>query len=75
MKIQVLMDADSVAKAAANFIAAERAAVAARGHFIVALSGGRTPVAMLRNTWLAKIFPGRPCSSCMVDERIASADV
>jgi len=50
LKIQVLVDADSVAKAAAQFIAAEaRAAVAAHGRFIVAVSGGRTPWQMLRD--------------------------
>jgi hypothetical protein len=50
MKIQVLADADSVAKAAPQFIAAEaRAAVAARGRFIIAVSGGRTPWQMLRD--------------------------
>lgn len=49
MKIQVLTNADSVAQAAAKFIAAEaRASVAARGRFIVAVSGGRTPWQMLR---------------------------
>jgi Ribose/Galactose Isomerase/Glucosamine-6-phosphate isomerases/6-phosphogluconolactonase len=44
MKIQVLTNADSVAKAAAKIMAAEaRAAVAARWRFIMAVSGGRTP--------------------------------
>ena len=49
MKIQVLTNPDSVAQAAAKFIAAEaRASVTARGRFIVAVSGGRTPWQMLR---------------------------
>jgi 6-phosphogluconolactonase/glucosamine-6-phosphate isomerase/deaminase len=49
MRIQVLNDADAVAREAAKIIAAEaREAVAARGRFIVAVSGGRTPWQMLR---------------------------
>ena len=46
MKIEILADADAVAREAAKFIAAEaRAAVAARGRFVMAVSGGHTPVA------------------------------
>ncbi len=49
MKIDVLPDADPVAREAAAIIAREaRAAVAARGTFIMAVSGGRTPWMMLR---------------------------
>ena len=49
MKIQILADADAVAHEAAKVIAAEaRAAVEARGRFIMAVSGGRTPWQMLR---------------------------
>jgi 6-phosphogluconolactonase len=49
MKIDVLADAESVAREAAAIIATEaRAAVAARGRFIMAVSGGRTPWMMLR---------------------------
>ncbi len=49
MRIEVLSDADAVARKAAELIAAEaRAAVKARGRFIVAVSGGRTPWQMLR---------------------------
>src|SRR5260370_38123200 len=49
MKIEVLANADSVAQEAARLIAAEaRAAVADRGRFIVAVSGGHTPWLMLR---------------------------
>jgi len=49
MKLEVLADDDAVARAAAAFIAGEaRAAVAARGRFTIAVSGGRTPWAMLR---------------------------
>ncbi len=49
MRIEVLADADAVAKKAAALIAAEaRAAVAARGRFVMAVSGGHTPWVMLR---------------------------
>ena len=44
MKIKVLTDSDAVAKKAANVIAADASiAVAARGRFIMAISGGHTP--------------------------------
>ena len=49
MRIETLVDADAVARAGAAFTAAEaRGAVSARGRFIMALSGGRTPWQMLR---------------------------
>jgi 6-phosphogluconolactonase/glucosamine-6-phosphate isomerase/deaminase len=49
MRIEALADAESVARAGAAFTAAKaRAAVAARGRFIVAFSGGHTPWQMLR---------------------------
>src|SRR6266550_4533350 len=49
MKVEVLEDADSVARAAAATIAADaRAAIAARGRFALAVSGGHTPWIMLR---------------------------
>ena len=44
VKIEVLADADSVAHKAATLIAAEaREAVAGRGRFVMAVSGGHTP--------------------------------
>ena len=50
MNIEVLANPDAVAQKAAEFIAAEaRTAVAARGRFVIAVSGGHTPWAMLRN--------------------------
>src|SRR4029077_10625667 len=66
MKIEALADADAVARAGAAFTAEEaRAAVAARGRFIVAFSGGHTPWKMLRaladepRPWAAvHVFPG-----------------
>jgi 6-phosphogluconolactonase len=50
MEIEVLADPESVARKAAGVIAAEaRAAIAARGRFVVAISGGHTPWIMLRD--------------------------
>ena len=49
MMIEFLADAAAVARRGAVVIAAEsRAAVAARGRFVMAVSGGATPWAMLR---------------------------
>ena len=73
MKMQILADADAVANEAAKIIAAEaRAAVEARGRFIMAVSGGRTPWQMLRV--LAKEdVPWQSVHVVQVDERIAPA--
>ena len=50
MKIEVYADADAVALEAARLIAKEaREAVAARGRFVMAVSGGKTPWIMLRD--------------------------
>jgi 6-phosphogluconolactonase len=73
MKIEVFDDADAVAREAAKFIAAEaRAAVATRGRFVVAVSGGRTPWQMLRALANEEI-PWRSVHVVQVDERIAPA--
>ncbi|MFZ0827790.1 MAG: 6-phosphogluconolactonase [Verrucomicrobiia bacterium] len=73
MKIQVFADADAVAKAAAKVMASEaRAAVAARGRFVVAVSGGKTPWEMLRAVALEDI-PWKGVHVVQVDERIAPA--
>jgi 6-phosphogluconolactonase len=73
MKIQVFADADAVAKAAAKIIAAEaRAAVAARGRFIMAVSGGKTPWQMLRDL-AGEEIPWAGVHVFQVDERIAPA--
>jgi 6-phosphogluconolactonase len=73
MKIDVLADADSVAREAAAIIAAEaRAAVAARGRFGVAVSGGRTPWMMLR-ALSSQDLPWDKLHVVQVDERIAPA--
>ena len=71
MKIEVLADADAVARRAAEFIASEaRAAVAARGRFAFAVSGGRTPWQMLR--MLATLpLPWSDVHLFQVDERVA----
>jgi 6-phosphogluconolactonase len=49
VKIEIFADVASVAGAAAAFVAAEsRTAIASRGSFVAALSGGTTPWLMLR---------------------------
>lgn len=73
MEIKILTDADAVAYAAAKIIAAEaRAAVAARGRFIMAVSGGRTPWQMLRALAHEEV-PWQNVHVVQVDERIAPA--
>ncbi len=71
MNIEVLSDADAVARRAAVFIAdAARAAVKARGRFVFAVSGGRTPWVMLR--FLAREdVPWQAVEIVQVDERAA----
>jgi 6-phosphogluconolactonase len=71
MQIEVLDDAATVADAAATLVAeAARLAVAARGRFVVALSGGETPWAMLRA--LARLdVPWEAVHVLQVDERVA----
>jgi 6-phosphogluconolactonase len=73
MKIEVLADADAVARKAAGIIAkAARAAVAARRRFIVAVSGGQTPWMMLR-VLANEDVPWNDVHLVQVDERIAPA--
>ena len=49
MQVDVLADPEAVAQSAAQFIAAQAgSAIAARGRFKLAVSGGHTPWAMLR---------------------------
>jgi 6-phosphogluconolactonase len=73
MKLEVLDDADSVARTAAATIAADaRAAIAARGRFTMAVSGGHTPWVMLRA--LANEDVSWPAVHLyQVDERVAPA--
>jgi 6-phosphogluconolactonase len=73
MKIDVLADADSVARAAASMIAEKaRSGVAARGRFIMAVSGGRTPWMMLR-ALSSQDMPWDKVHVVQVDERVAPA--
>lgn len=73
MRIQVLNDADTVAREGAKIIAAEaRDAVAARGRFIMAVSGGHTPWKMLR-ALASENVPWKGVHLVQVDERIAPA--
>ena len=73
MKIEAFPDADAVARAGAAFTAEEaRAAVSARGRFIMALSGGRTPWAMLR-ALADEPMPWSDVHVVQVDERVAPA--
>jgi len=73
MKIEVLADAGAVAEAAARFIAADaRAAVAARGRYVVAVSGGTTPWVMLR-ALARQDVPWHAVHLLQVDERVAPA--
>ena len=73
MDLTVLPDADAVAAEAARRIAGEaRASVAARGRFLVAVSGGRTPWQMLR-ALANESVPWPHLEILQVDERIAPA--
>ncbi len=71
MQIEILPDPAAVATRAAKFIAAEaRAAVAARGRFTFAVSGGHTPWQMLR-VLAAESVPWQSVHVFQVDERVA----
>src|SRR5262249_38833040 len=71
MRIEVLADADAVAKKAAALIAEEAgAAVAARGRFAMAVSGGHTPWVMLR-ALAEEDVPWKHVHVFQVDERVA----
>ena len=73
MKIEILPDADTVAREAAKFIAAEaRSAVAERGRFVMAISGGHTPWQMLRALANEEV-PWKTVHVVQVDERVAPA--
>jgi 6-phosphogluconolactonase len=73
MEKEILADADAVARRAAAIIAAEaRDAVAARGRFTVAVSGGHTPWIMLR-ALAGEDVPWKGLHLFQVDERVAPA--
>src|SRR5512140_3837508 len=73
MKIEVLADAEAAARRAAVLVAAEaRRAVKARGRFLLATSGGRTPWRMLE--LLAELpVPWTEVHLFQVDERVVPA--
>jgi 6-phosphogluconolactonase len=71
MKIEIFADADLVARQAAALIAADaRKAVAERGSYVMAVSGGHTPWVMLRALSEEKL-PWDKVHLAQVDERIA----
>lgn len=73
MQIEVLPDAAAVASRAATVIAEHaRAAVQARGRFLMAVSGGHTPWVMLRELAKEQV-PWEGVHVLQVDERIAPA--
>ena len=74
MEVKVFDGVDAAAKGAAAVIASEaRAAVAARGRFVMAVSGGHTPWQMLR-AMAAEDVPWRAVHVAQVDERVAPAN-
>ena len=73
MEINILASVEAVAREGAAIIAAEaRAAVAARGHFMLAVSGGHTPWVMLRDL-AGEDIPWNGVHVAQVDERVAPA--
>jgi len=71
LKIEVLENDDAVARAAAGVIAVvARDAVAARGVFTLAVSGGKTPWAMLKDLASEEV-PWSQVHVFQIDERIA----
>lgn len=71
MELELFDDPDSVAQAAAATIAADaRAAMAARGRFAFAVSGGHTPWIMLRGL-AGEDMPWASVHVFQVDERVA----
>ncbi len=73
MKFEILADPAAVALRGAEIIAAEaRAAVAARGRFVLAVSGGHTPWMMLRALAEQEV-PWAGVHLLQVDERLVPA--
>jgi 6-phosphogluconolactonase len=71
LELEVFEDADSVARAAASIIASEsRLAVAARGRYSIAVSGGKTPWMML-GALANEDAPWPDVDVFQVDERVA----
>jgi 6-phosphogluconolactonase len=73
LKVEVLADAESVARRAAALVAADaRSATALRGRFVMAVSGGHTPWIMLR-ALASETVPWQAVHIVQVDERVAPA--
>lgn len=73
MKIEVFADDEATARAAAKKIAVEAVtAVSARGSFVMAVSGGRTPWIMLR-ALAGEDLPWKDIHIVQIDERVAPA--
>lgn len=73
MEIIIFPDAETVAREAAKVIAAEaRLAVVARGKFVLAVSGGKTPWQMLR-ALAGESVPWAGVHIVQVDERVSPA--
>lgn len=71
MQMEVFADAESVARNAAEHVAAQaRQAVAQRGRFVFAVSGGKTPWVMLRDLTALEL-PWLDMHIVQVDERVA----
>ena len=75
-ELTVLPDAEAVARGAAEHLAARiRRAVAERGASSVAISGGRTPWAMLAELRALPEIPWAALRVYQVDERLAQAGI
>jgi len=73
VKVEILVDADAAAARAAAVVAEDaRASVAARGRFVMAVSGGHTPWVMLR-ALAGEDVPWKSVHIAQVDERVAPA--
>jgi len=73
MNVEILPDVDSLARRAAAVIAADaRAAVSARGRFVMAVSGGKSPWLMLADLANEDV-PWANVHVFQIDERIAPA--
>src|SRR5580700_5285805 len=73
MNLEMLPDVESAARQGAALIAAEaRVAVASRGRFVMAVSGGHTPWLMLR-ALTGEDVPWHGVLVVQVDERVAPA--
>jgi 6-phosphogluconolactonase len=71
MRLEVWPDPEALARRAAAFVAAQaRAAVAQRGRFLLAVSGGATPAPMLREL-AGEDVPWALVHLFQVDERLA----